>query len=288
MPFDKKSFWTRTFTALIFVGIIAAGFLYNEWTFFILIAIIHFGCWMEYGKLIKKIHRTFLHPYIILGASLIGFHILLFFSDGLMLGKYFIKENFTLSFLLAGIVLMLMGIFQKYKISAKAIGALVLGIFYISLSLGLFLHLRLSEDIKILQNGEMLWNKSNGFFIPMLIILAIWTNDTMAYLVGSAIGKTPLSKISPKKTIEGTAGGMALCVIAIIFIFKTWFDWKLLLGISLIVAVIGTIGDLLESKLKRMAGVKDSGSIMPGHGGFLDRFDSLLLATPAVWAFLQI
>lgn len=110
----------------------------------------------------------------------------------------------------------------------------------------------------------------------------------MAYIVGSLIGKTPLSAISPKKTWEGTIGGIILCITAIttiawnskLFTIKDW------IVISAICAVFGTIGDLLQSKLKRMANVKDSGSLMPGHGGFLDRFDSLLLATPFVWLYV--
>ncbi|MBC7936001.1 MAG: phosphatidate cytidylyltransferase [Rhizobacter sp.] len=127
--------------------------------------------------------------------------------------------------------------------------------------------------------------------IPIAIIFSIWINDTMAYIVGSMIGKTPFSKISPKKTWEGTAGGAILCIIVIALLgaflpaaqsipVKHW------VAIGALCAVFGTIGDLLESKLKRMANVKDSGSFMPGHGGFLDRFDSLLLAAPAVWLYV--
>jgi phosphatidate cytidylyltransferase len=124
--------------------------------------------------------------------------------------------------------------------------------------------------------------------IPCGIILSIWINDTMAYIVGSLIGKTPLSGISPKKTWEGTIGGIILCIIVIaliagsnrLFIVKNW------IMIAAICAVFGTLGDLLQSKLKRMAKVKDSGKMMPGHGGFLDRFDSLLLAAPFVWLYV--
>ena len=112
----------------------------------------------------------------------------------------------------------------------------------------------------------------------------------MAYIVGSLIGKTPLSKISPKKTWEGTIGGLLLSVVvaAVVswFVFDSWAIAVFIMIIAAIASVAGTIGDLLESKLKRMAGVKDSGNIMPGHGGFLDRFDSLLLATPAVWIYV--
>jgi phosphatidate cytidylyltransferase len=115
----------------------------------------------------------------------------------------------------------------------------------------------------------------------------------MAYIVGSMIGKTPFSSISPKKTWEGTIGGAVLCIVTI-GLLGTFIPvakpiapihWVV---VATICAVFGTAGDLLESKLKRMAGVKDSGSFMPGHGGFLDRFDSLLIATPAVILYLLI
>jgi phosphatidate cytidylyltransferase len=111
----------------------------------------------------------------------------------------------------------------------------------------------------------------------------------MAYIVGSLIGKTPLTKISPKKTWEGTIGGAILAVVVVSGLFYSLIDKNfiyIIIVIAAIAAIIGTLGDLLESKLKRMANVKDSGSFMPGHGGFLDRFDSLLLATPFVWLFL--
>ena len=115
----------------------------------------------------------------------------------------------------------------------------------------------------------------------------------MAYIVGSFIGKTPFSKISPNKTWEGTIGGALLCVIAIGLLGNfigvaqniSWQQWIVIAGIC---AIFGTIGDLFESKLKRLANIKDSGNIMPGHGGFLDRFDSLLFATPFVWIYLKL
>jgi phosphatidate cytidylyltransferase len=127
--------------------------------------------------------------------------------------------------------------------------------------------------------------------IPCGIIFSIWINDTMAYIVGSFIGKTPLSKISPKKTWEGTIGGIILSVAVIFLLSYYVFDYDIssysFMIIAGIASISGTFGDLLESKLKRMAGVKDSGHIMPGHGGFLDRFDSLLVAIPFVWMYVH-
>jgi phosphatidate cytidylyltransferase len=154
-----------------------------------------------------------------------------------------------------------------------------LGLLYISLSILLMLYLRFELFTHTADNVLKI--------IPCMIIFSIWINDTMAYIVGSFIGKTPFSKISPKKTWEGTAGGAVLCIAVIALI--SWglnYNVKHFTIIAAICAVFGTLGDLLESKLKRMASVKDSGSLMPGHGGFLDRFDSLLIATPFVWVYV--
>jgi phosphatidate cytidylyltransferase len=129
--------------------------------------------------------------------------------------------------------------------------------------------------------------------LPCAVIFSIWINDTMAYIVGSKIGKTPLTKISPKKTWEGTVGGAVLCIITIAILGATipaakHIEIKHWVIIAAICAIFGTLGDLLESKLKRLAHVKDSGSFMPGHGGFLDRFDSLLVATSIVWVYVKL
>ena len=165
----------------------------------------------------------------------------------------------------------------------KNIGYSALGLLYISLSWGFLMDLGKSA---VHAEGKD-WYR----IIPIMLIASIWINDTMAYIVGSLIGKTPFSKISPKKTWEGTAGGAILCVLVVALLGHyihplSQIPLQHWIAISAIAAVAGTAGDLLESKLKRMADVKDSGSFMPGHGGFLDRFDSLLLATPFVWLYM--
>jgi phosphatidate cytidylyltransferase len=140
-------------------------------------------------------------------------------------------------------------------------------------------------------------NDYNPKIIIGLFIL-IWTNDTFAYIVGKSIGKNKLfERISPKKTIEGFLGGILFAVLAGFLISKFYikakpeFSEKSILiwtSIALIVGVMGTIGDLIESKFKRVAGVKDSGSIMPGHGGILDRLDSVIFVAPIIFLFYQI
>ncbi len=127
--------------------------------------------------------------------------------------------------------------------------------------------------------------------IIISIFILIWTNDTFAFIVGKSIGKNKLFEIvSPKKTIEGFIGGIVFGVIASLLISKFYIEGATTIWIiiALIVGVFGTIGDLIESKFKRVAGVKDSGKIMPGHGGVLDRLDSVIFVAPFVFLFYQI
>jgi phosphatidate cytidylyltransferase len=140
-------------------------------------------------------------------------------------------------------------------------------------------------------------NDYNPKIIIGLFIL-IWTNDTFAYIVGKSIGKNKLyEKVSPKKTIEGFIGGIVFAVLAGYLISKFYISPKANFSnksiliwtiIAVIVGVFGTIGDLIESKFKRIADVKDSGAIMPGHGGILDRLDSVIFVAPIIFLFYQI
>ena len=291
MAFNWQTFRTRTLTAIIFAAVMLAGLLWNHWSFLILFSVIHFGCWWEYLKLAEKTHTTVFHPYTKLGLMVMGYGLMLWFcGPAYHINGYGLKANISLPVSAAGFALLLIGIFQKNTIKIKAFGMALAGLVYISLCWGLMMDLYKGLDIHSQDTLFVL----KAHFIPVVIIASIWINDTMAYIVGSLIGKTPLSKISPKKTWEGTVGGIILSVLVMALLFPGLFysindkDISIIVGIVAIIAsVTGTIGDLLESKLKRMAGVKDSGSLMPGHGGFLDRFDSLLLATPFVWLYVQ-
>ena len=171
-------------------------------------------------------------------------------------------------------------------IRLKNIGHSMFGLIYISLSWGLMMDLQRQRDVYIHDTVYVV----GRYYIPLLIIISLWINDTMAYIIGSMIGKTPLSKISPKKTWEGTMGGviLSIAVVGLVSYYGFKLGWLTIhiMIISAIASITGTFGDLLESKLKRLAGVKDSGTLMPGHGGFLDRFDSMLVAVPFVWLYV--
>lgn len=284
MAFNWQIFRTRTLTSIVFVAVMAVGLLWNRWSFFLLFSVIHFGCWVEYQRLVQKFNPDYskaslFHRY---GIMVGGWCLMLFFTHGeLVLGKVRLNEvGWWLGLAMLFLIPLAEGIKWK-QFSVKNVGYSLLGLLYISLSLALLIDLRnrwMEEDYRL------------STTIPLLVIFTLWVNDTMAYLVGSFFGKTSLSSISPKKTWEGTIGGIVLAVVVMCILAYVTGRLSIVhtATITLIAAIAGTYGDLAESKLKRMAGVKDSGQLMPGHGGFLDRFDSLLFATTAVWFYAVI
>jgi phosphatidate cytidylyltransferase len=286
MELNTATLRTRSISAAVFVVIMLAGLLISHWTFFVLFSFIHFGCWVEYQKIIALIDGEYksISPFHRYGVMLAGWCLMLYFTnDDFRFGNFLLHPaGFWLGLLLAFLLPITELLFAS-TISVKNIGYSFLGILYISLSFALLTDLLIVPGVSF---------QSTPVF-PILLISCMWINDTMAYIVGSLIGKTPLSSISPKKTWEGTAGGIVLCVAVVSVLSRfIWVleDFKVIhfVMIALIAALAGTFGDLLESKLKRLAGIKDSGAIMPGHGGFLDRFDSLLLATPFVWLYVRV
>lgn len=281
MAFNWQTFRTRTLTSIVFVVVMCAGLFWNRWSFFLLFSIVHFGCWVEYQRLVQQFYPDYknISAFHRWGVMVAGWCLMLFFTNGeLVLGKLRLNEIGWYVGLLLAILVPVAQMLQSRRLLLPKLGYSLAGLLYISLPLALLMDMRnrwIEEDYQL------------SLTIPLLTIFTLWVNDTMAYIVGSMIGKTPLSPISPKKTWEGTIGGIILAVVVMCTI--AYFTGRLSLLhtgiITAIAAIAGTYGDLFESKLKRMAGVKDSGQLMPGHGGFLDRFDSLLFAATAVWFY---
>ncbi|HEY0299530.1 MAG TPA: phosphatidate cytidylyltransferase [Arachidicoccus sp.] len=282
MALNKQTFQTRTLTAIIFVIVMLVGLLINQWTFFALFFIIHWACWTEFEKLFGLINESY-------GSAnkktkdigkLIGSGFLLFCLP------HVLRVNNFKFYYLGTIIMVASALYFIFRLmkenSGSRAGVLkysLLGLAYISLTWGAMIHLR----------GLNLADVPLGYIAALTLVAAIWINDTMQYIVGSLIGKTPFSQISPNKTLEGTLGGSLLCIVVVAvigYLCKKEF-LSLFIYIGMVAAIIGTLGDLLESKIKRMAGVKDSGNFMPGHGGFLDRFDSLILSAPFVWMAIE-
>ncbi len=292
MAFNVGTFKTRTLTAAVFAIVMLLGLLINHWTFFILFSVIHFGCWMEYQKLVCLIDEDYKssHIFYTYGIILFGWGFMLWMTNtAFTIGGIALYEMGWWLMLILVIALPVIEIVLSKQPHLKNVGYSLFGLLYISLSWGLMINIR--GHWTDFQRDLLFFKFDFGLVLPLVLIASIWINDTMAYIIGSVIGKTPLSSISPKKTWEGTLGGAILAVVTVTMVgyfVLNMHDYGSLIIVSSIAAVIGTAGDLLQSKLKRMAGVKDSGNIMPGHGGFLDRFDSLLLATPFVWLYMKI
>lgn len=175
--------------------------------------------------------------------------------------------------------------FLPHQAMLPSLGNSLIGQIYIAVPLALAIRLTLEAT----PSSSM--TQFNGLLL-LAIFIFIWVNDTGAYLVGSRWGKRRLApSISPKKTVEGSIGGLILVLLSAIILRLLLFtdlSWLHILLTSAVVAIFGTIGDLFESSLKRQAGVKDSGKLIPGHGGILDRIDSFLLAVPAVYLLLAV
>ncbi len=289
MAFNLQTFRTRALTAILFVIVMGVGLVWNQWSFFILFSIIHFGCWFEYQQLMGKIDRgyTDITPFHKWGVMIAGWCMMLFLAgEGFDIFGFKLPAIGLWLGMISLIVLPVIELLFEDNIRLKNISFSAAGVFYISLCWALMMELYRFPHIKA---GNLMVPT-----LPLLVIFSIWINDTMAYISGSLVGRTPLSKISPKKTWEGTMIGAILSVALSGTLASKIISDQLPFAhyhyyiISGIACVTGTFGDLMESKLKRMAGVKDSGHFMPGHGGFLDRFDSLLVAIPFVWLYVVL
>ena len=299
MAFNFSVFKVRALSAIVFVLIMLAGLLFNNWSYFILFLVIQVGCLYEYQKLMRAIFPSYnqiskLHQW---GVLVVGILMMTSLAPNDIVLPDAIKKILPASFegiglrwiglkaMPVALVLMMVADVFARKADIKNVAISFFGFIYISISLSLFFAIR----GMFLNSAMSMFFPNVELMVPILVIVTVWVNDTMAYIVGSLIGRTPISPISPKKTWEGTIAGVILSVVILSTVAGQYIPiaTKYLYMITLVASIMGNLGDLFESKLKRLAGVKDSGSMMPGHGGFLDRFDSVLFAGPFVWLLLQ-
>ncbi len=279
MAFDVKTFYTRATTALVFVALLLGCVWYSYLSFILFFAVIGFIGLYEFYRLVQKMN---VKPIKIVGYLLHVLAIIITLWYPFLRTPIYFKALPHI-FIALCFSLFIIELFSGSS-SLHNIGYILLSLLYVTIPCCILISMSSSFDF-ILATFSFHPQKVLG------MIFFVWINDTGAYLVGSFFGKHKLyEKISPNKTWEGTLGGIALCitlsfVVANILPQLALKHW---IAISVIVAVFGTLGDLKESMLKRMAGVKDSGSIMPGHGGVLDRFDSLFFATPFVFCYLAL
>jgi len=195
----------------------------------------------------------------------------------MQVGSYLQWANWTaLGILLTFCMVFAVAVFRFPQFAVEDIAVNFLGLIYIGWTLA---HLIAFEDL------------GNGRVLVLYLFVAIWGSDSGAYFVGRALGKHKLCpKVSPKKTWEGSIGGIATtCVL--LLLLNSYFGLltplaAILIGVA--ISIIGQIGDLIESLMKRSYGVKDSGNLIPGHGGVLDRFDSIMLAAPVMYYCLAL
>lgn len=290
----------RAITAVFFAAAMIGGVYGGPLTFFLLFLVVAVGSLWELMSLLTPHddpHRALrcrvgiivgALPFALYGSSIL-FHwpLAVVPTGGFSLAPAAIAEqSATISLLLQVAVaellllfgLLLLELYLHAERPFPNVGNYLLGLLYVGMPLTLLIQIAY-------------WTGDYGPHRVFGLMWLVWTNDTAAYLIGSQVGKNKLfPRISPKKTWEGTIAG-AVCTLlmawGLSYLIQE-YSLQQWLAMALVAAIMGTLGDLVESMLKRSVGVKDSGSLFPGHGGFLDRFDAFLFVQPFAWAALLL
>lgn len=273
-----KNLALRALTGAAYVGVIVAGITLGPTAFMAL------GCLLAGLALHEFYHLVGQRPAIA-ALDIVGGLLAVMGSYSVIgsLGRGYSFPSllvFSSLYLLYLIARQIVGLYMRGDNAIRSLALSMWGQLYIALPLSLM--------------GVVYYSRG-GHALLLAIFIMIWLNDTGAYLVGSRIGRHRLfERISPKKSWEGFFGGVVFAVLSSLVFrygFTQWYDLRslaVLAGLGLVVAVFGTWGDLIESMIKRSLGVKDSGQLLPGHGGILDRIDSLLMVIPASVVYLAI
>lgn len=279
----KNNFIQRAITGIIFVGVLIGCILGGPISFTLLFALITALTIHEFGVIISKQPDVEINKPICMLAG-----VFLFFGFaylGVMPGQ----TEILIPYLFLIIYLLVSELYLKKKNPLNNWAYAMMSQIYIALS---FAMLNVLAYHSIGNEGELSnYQVQYNPILPLSIFIFTWINDTGAYCTGMLFGKHRLfERISPKKSWEGSIGGGVFSIIAAIVMahYFPFMSISIWIGLALTVVIFGTLGDLTESLLKRTIGIKDSGNILPGHGGMLDRFDSTLMAVPAAVVYLYI
>lgn len=288
-----KNFIIRTITGVIFVAAIVASFLRPEAMVLLFSIVTGMTIW-EFTGLVNEREHVTVNRFICTVAGVYFFYAMTYFCSDLYAGVA--KSVVFIPYLVTVIYLLIAELYLKQEDPVQDWAYTMLSQMYIALPFSLLNVLAFTAN----SSGMVVFNT----LLPLSVFIFLWVNDTGAYCVGSLLGRHKLfPRISPGKSWEGSIGG-AVFVLAVAYgigwldnmeiadanhpssIFAGMLSIPEWLGLGLVVVIFGTWGDLVESLFKRTLGIKDSGSILPGHGGMLDRFDSSLLAIPAAVVYL--
>lgn len=260
---------TRILVSIIAIPAIVLACYFGKYYFFVFVLFIGLMSYYEFWAFARKKSAN---ANLVIGLIAVGF---------IILNVYKNLIEFYLLFVILLLLLTLIELFNNDGSAILNLGVTFWGILYF----GLF-----SSALILLREFYFLDYIRGGLLI-IAILAGIWICDSAAFFVGTALGKHKLfPRVSPNKSWEGAAFGLLFAILTMIvskFLILDFLTWMDIVVIGLIVGVIGQIGDLIESLLKRDAGIKDSSKLIPGHGGVFDRFDSLLYTAPAVYIYLK-
>ena len=275
-----KNLIVRTITGVIFVAAIVCSFLRPEAMVLLFSIVTGLTVW-EFTGLVNERPGVTVNRFISTVAAVYFFYAMTYYCSDVYAGVA--KSVVFLPYLVTIVYLLIAELYLKQQDPIEDWAYTMLAQMYIALPFSLLNVLAFNAT----HEGYVAFNS----LLPLSVFVFLWVNDTGAYCVGSLIGRHKLfPRVSPGKSWEGSIGG-AVFVLAAAWAISYFVDHKMLsmpawLGLGLVVVVFGTWGDLVESLFKRTLGIKDSGNILPGHGGMLDRFDSSLLAIPAAVIYL--
>lgn len=275
-------FWKRLLFGAIFVVVVLGSIILGELSATLILLLVVVLASSEVANLFPHDQKKPLKGIVgFCSVMLYVFLSMLSESPDSIEGRIFITPIFFF-------IPLLVALFSKKHDYVSVIGASWLSMIFVAMPCG----------IMTMFYSENIIGTANGWVLLIFAFILIWVNDIFAYLTGSAIGRHKLCpRISPKKTIEGSIGGAVFTMLFAYFInrfvlnvffFENYINNIEVIFLALGVVIFGTLGDLTESMMKRHAGVKDSGNIIPGHGGILDRFDATFMAMPFVFIYLLL